>query len=112
MDSVDKPHSGVDRSQERHGQLMDKAWITPQGSYPCLAHNLPTPFPRPVHTSIRRGLPTLPTSPAAAADFCSSLFHYYVKSVGQYKMDGDQKYQHMNHCQLSQPVGLFVVPNS
>lgn len=28
MDSVDKPHSGVDSSHERHGQLMAKAWIT------------------------------------------------------------------------------------
>lgn len=91
MDSVDKPHSGVDSSQERHGQLMDKAWVTPQGSYPYLAHNLPTPFLRPAHTSIRRGLPTLPTSPTATADSRSPLFHYYVKSAGQNIMDGDQK---------------------
>ena len=28
MGSVDKSHFGVDSSQERHGQLMDKAWIT------------------------------------------------------------------------------------
>ena len=29
MDSVDKPYSGMDSSQERHGQLMEKVWITP-----------------------------------------------------------------------------------
>ena len=37
VDSVDKPHSGMDSSQERHGQLMDKAWITPK--------ELPIPCP-------------------------------------------------------------------
>ena len=41
MDSVDKPHSGVDSSQKRHGQLMDKAWITPAG----VTHTLPTTCP-------------------------------------------------------------------
>ena len=27
VDSVDKPHSGVDRSQGRHGQVMDKGKV-------------------------------------------------------------------------------------
>ena len=42
VDSVDKPHSGVDRPQERHGQLMDRSWITPK--------ELPMTCPQPAHT--------------------------------------------------------------
>ena len=76
MDSVDKPHSGVDSSQKRHGQLMGKVQIVPIGICPFLAHNLPTPLLRPAHTSIRRGLPTLPTSPAVTAE--STLSYYTV----------------------------------
>jgi hypothetical protein len=112
MDSVDKPHSGVDRSQERHGQLMDKAWITPQGSYPYLAHNLPTPFLRPAHTSIRRGLTHPAHIPGGYGGFPILFIHYNVKPVGRYMMDSDQEYQYMNYYQLSNPVGLFVIPNN
>ena len=76
VDSVDKPHSGVDSSQERHGQLMDKAWITPEELF--------TPCPQPAHTSPatclhlhNTGL-THPAHIPGGDDGSASFFHYFM----------------------------------
>ena len=83
MDSVDKPYSGMDSSQERHGQLMDKAWITPK--------ELPIPCPQPAHTVPatcphlhKTGLTHIAHIPGGCGGFLRfSKIHYYVKILSQ-----------------------------